>query len=141
MDTRRTYDRTSRIPDQEELLSDSETRTSSLGEEKNWVVDDFGGSRSSRRRWLLDALKEYWWLYTTGLLLVIAGLQFAIWRDLRALGSGGSRQVGGDVNNHAPICSSLRISRQQVGLLTIIHSSNGDCSVESGSRVYALECD
>ena len=105
MDPSRTYDRIPRTEDPEELLAHSDTVSSTVGDEKMWAGEDFR-SRSSRQPKILSVLKEYWWLYTTALLILIAGLQLVIWRDLRTLGSGGTRQVGGDVKGQAPICLS-----------------------------------
>lgn len=85
-----------------------------MGDDKAWTAEDFRRLQVSRQPKFLSILKEYWWLYTTALLIIIAGLQFVIWRDLKELGSGGAKQVGGDVYNQGPICSLLKDQQYQI---------------------------
>ncbi|KAH8658466.1 hypothetical protein BX600DRAFT_469162 [Xylariales sp. PMI_506] len=72
---------------------------------KDWRSTSFRGGRKSAST-LVTALRDYWWIYTTGFLILIIGLQLAIWHDVRTRMPSSAGQVGGDYKNEGPIFST-----------------------------------
>lgn len=103
MESKRSYNDAPRGEDREELLANSDIDSSSTVNDNDWPT--FKGSRPSKGRTFISALRDYWWLYSTGLLVVIAGLQLVILHEIRARPSDSSRQVGGDYTAQGPTCS------------------------------------
>jgi hypothetical protein len=106
MDTRRIYDNPPKAGDREELLADSDGDSSFQDSENDWPSAGFKGRGQQGRRTVMSALKDYWWLYTTGLLILIVILQLGIWYEVRVRSPNSSRQVGGDHEAKGPICLS-----------------------------------
>ncbi|KAH8884352.1 hypothetical protein GQ53DRAFT_829829 [Thozetella sp. PMI_491] len=91
--------------DRDELLANSDVESSPVDDDKEWTMAGYRASRRPAGQSIISRLKEYWWIYTTGLLVTIVGLQLAIWHDIRSrsIGSGSLSQVGGDYLNKGPL--------------------------------------
>jgi hypothetical protein len=99
-----------RMECQEELLAHSEANTSSLSDDKAWQMAQFGSTKRSSCSKLTLVLREYWWIYSTFLLIIVISLQLTIWHEMKKSPSPRSySQVGGDYTNQAPICSFLHL--------------------------------
>lgn len=102
--------------DHVEPLLNANAASSSADDEERWSKRErwsAPGRRSAdRSTGPLDAIREYWWLVTSGMLAVIVGLQLMIWHDLKTHACGDRLQLGGDYNRKEPTCSSpTRLSR------------------------------
>ncbi|KAH8664404.1 hypothetical protein BX600DRAFT_464383 [Xylariales sp. PMI_506] len=103
MHSKQSFEDAPRVEDQERLLPKSDADSTSVAEGESWQPTSFRTSRQSKRRSFIAALRDYWWLYSTILLIAIVGLQLVIWHDIRAGSQECSRQIGGDYNNEGPI--------------------------------------
>jgi hypothetical protein len=105
MDTSQSYASLPTAEDREQLLVNSDQGSFTIDNEKNWRSPDL------TRHTLGSTLRDYWWIYTTGILILIAGLQLVVLHELRTYLSDSSRQVGGDYISKGPVCLSSRSSQ------------------------------
>ncbi|RDW81855.1 hypothetical protein BP6252_02967 [Coleophoma cylindrospora] len=103
MDTKKIYKNTPEMDDREQLMGESDNDSASTTDEKDWSSPGFRGLRQSRGQRFISKLRDWWWLYTTGILILIAGLQLAILHEIKTRTPGSSRQAGGDYTNEGPI--------------------------------------
>lgn len=104
MDTKRVFGDKAGVEDREHLIAKAEADLSTINHGENWSPEICRPPRQSKGRTFIVFLKDYWWLYTTGLLVAMISLQLAIWHDIRAGLQDCPRQVGGDYTNKGPIC-------------------------------------
>lgn len=132
MDTKRSFEDAPRVEDREQLLPKSEAEAASSVEGENWPSTSFRTARQPKRRAFIAAVRDYWWLLNTGLLITLIGLQLVMWRDIRAGSQDCSHQLGGDYKNEGPICTlSNRAPRVSMGQPQLMRYSH--------DRGYAVE--
>lgn len=109
MDGSQSYASLPSTEDREGLAENSDVDSFTVNRDKNWRSSDFTRLSQSKRRTVVSTLRDYWWIYTSGLLVLIVGLQLAVWHELRSYLSDSSRQVGGDFTGMGPVCSSSKV--------------------------------
>lgn len=100
-------------------------------EDKHWRTASIGEERQSRWRAGLEALAGYRWFITTGVLMIILGLQLVILNRTRGT-KACSPQVGGSYVEKTQSCSSPFVGRHQWHLVDASHSSDRGRAMEGG---------
>ncbi|RDW58868.1 hypothetical protein BP6252_13344 [Coleophoma cylindrospora] len=103
MDTKRAFRDEAGVEGREHLIAKPEAELSTINDEENWSPEISRPPRQSKSRTCLVVLKEYWWLYTTALLIALISLELVIWHDIRAGMQDCPQQAGGDYTNKGPI--------------------------------------